>query len=275
MSLDEALRRYGNGRFTDDDVVRCSGQSVRAWRELIKLKAVRTVTESLGRGHVRVCDATVLKRAAVISALNCAGFSLVVSGHIAFSLPLHTLLYEICDPWMILFQRSPDLDPEARLPPPVKKPKADWFSPDKFAEADPKSDWLLKIYERRFVGVIYSAKQPPTIFGDLREGGASFVAWWPFRRRTNGMGRVIEAFLQELPPTTVDAIAARENPTKWPKELKSLGYRFEKHKEDHDPLCIDAEASIRSPTYMTTVNVTLAIRKALRRYLGIEPAEPL
>lgn len=65
MSLDEALRRYGNGRFTDDDVVRCSGQSVRAWRELIKLKAVRTVTESLGRGHVRVCDATVLKRAAV------------------------------------------------------------------------------------------------------------------------------------------------------------------------------------------------------------------
>ena len=107
MSLDEALRRYGNERFTDDDVVRCSGLSVRAWRELIKLKAVRTVTESLGRGHVRVCDATVLKRAAVISALNRAGFSLAVSGHIAYSLPLHTLLYGICDPWMILFQRSP------------------------------------------------------------------------------------------------------------------------------------------------------------------------
>lgn len=275
MSFDETLRRYGNGRFTDDDVVRCTGLSVRAWRELIKLKAVGTDTESLGRGHVRVCDATVLKRAAVISALNRAGFSLAISGHIAYSLPSHTLLYDICDPWMILFQRSPDLDPEARLPPRVKKPKADWFSPHRPAEAEPESDWSVTIYERRFVGVIYSAKEPPTIFGDLREGGANFVAWWPFRRRANRMGRVIEAFLHERAPATAAFVAEWENPTKWPKELKSLGYRFEKHNEDHDPLCIDAEASIRSPTYMTTVNVTLAIRKAMRRYLGIEPANPL
>ena len=275
MSLDEALRRYGNGRFTDDDVVRCTGLSVRAWRELIKLKAVRTDTESLGRGHVRVCDATVLKRAAVISALNRAGFSLAISGHIAYSLPSHTLLYDICDPWMILFQRSPDLDPEARLPPRVKRPKADWFSPDRPAEAEPESDWLVTIYERRFVGFIYGAKELPTIFGDLREGDASFVAWWPLRRRANRMGRVIDAFLQERARATAAFVEEWENPTKWPKELKSLGYRFEKHNEDHDPLCISAEASIRSPTYTTTVNVTLAIRKALRRYLGIEPAEPL
>ena len=28
----------------------------------------------------------------------------------------------------------------------------------------------------------------------------------------------------------------------------------------------------RSPLFKTTINLTLAIRKALRRYLGIEPA---
>jgi hypothetical protein len=89
------------------------------------------------------------------------------------------------------------------------------------------------------------------------------------------MGHVIESFLQERAPATAAFVAEWENPTKWPKELKSLGYRFEKHNEDHDPLCINAEASIRSPTYTTTVNVTLVIRKALRRCLGIEPAEPL
>jgi hypothetical protein len=275
MSMDKALRRYGNGRVTDDDVVRCTGLSVRAWRELIKNRAVATVTESLGRGYVRVCDQTVLKRAAVIGALNRAGFSLAVSGHIAYSLPDHTRLYEICDPWMILFQRSPDLDPHARLPPRVKKPKADWFVPQRPAEAEPENDWLVRVYERRFVGAIYGANEKPTIFGDLRDDGARFVAWWPVRRRASGLGRVIQAFLQELPPTTVDAIAAWENPTKWPKELKSLGYRFEKHNEDHDPLCIAAEASISSPLFTTTINVTLAIRKALRRYLGIQPAEPL
>jgi len=275
MSLDEALRRYGNGRFTDDDVVRCTGLSVRAWRELIKTRAVATVTESLGRGHVRVCDPTVLKRAAVIGALNRAGFSLAVSGQIAFSLPLRTMLYEICDPWMILFQRSPDLDPQARLPKRVEKPRANWFAPQRPAEADPESDWFVGVYERRFVGVTYSANQKPTIFGDLREDGASFVAWWPFRRRDSELGRVIEAFLSERPSTLVAFVTEWENPTKWPKELKSFGYRFEKHNEDHDPLCIDAEASVRSSTHMTTVNATLAIRKTLRRYLGIEPAKPL
>jgi hypothetical protein len=269
MSLDEALRRYRYGRFTDQDVVHCTGLSIRGWRELIKKRAVATVTESVGRGHVRLCDRTVLKRAAAIGALNRAGLSLAVSGHIAYSLPFHTLLYGICDPWTILFQRSADLELKTGLPRPVKRPKADGF-----AEADPKSDWLLKIYERRFVGVIYSAKQPPTIFGDLREGGASFVAWWPFRQRASRLGRVMEAFLQGPPPANLTFVAEWENPTKWPKELKSLGYRFEKHNDHHDPLCIAAEASTRSPLFTTTINVTLAIRRALRRYLGIEPTAP-
>ena len=273
--LDEALRRYRIGRFTDDDVAYCADLSNRAWRELIKTRAVATVTESLGRGHVRLCDATVLKRAAAIAALNRAGFSLAVSGRIAYSLPFHTLLYEICDPWAILLQRSAGLDPQTGLPPRVKRPKADWFTVDRPAEAEPESDWLVKIYERRFVGVIYSAKEEPTIFGDLRKDGARFVAWWPFRRRGYRMGRVIDAFIQQLPPTTVKAVAEWESPTKWTKELKDLGYEYEKHDEDHDPLCIAAEASIRSPLFATTINITLAVRKALRRYLGIEPVEPL
>ena len=76
----------------------------RALRELIKIGAIRTVTERRGPGRVRLCDATVFKRAAVIAALNQAGFSLPVSGHIAFSLPFHTVLYEICDPCRILLQ---------------------------------------------------------------------------------------------------------------------------------------------------------------------------
>jgi hypothetical protein len=54
MSLDDALRRYRKDRFTDLDVTRCTGLSVRAWRELIKLRAVRTVTEDRGRGRVRL-----------------------------------------------------------------------------------------------------------------------------------------------------------------------------------------------------------------------------
>jgi hypothetical protein len=88
---------------------------VRAWRELIKLKAVRT-EEGRGPGRVRICDRTNLKRSAVISALHQAGFSLAVAGPIALFLPYHTLLYEVCDPITILVRHSTEIDPKTGAP---------------------------------------------------------------------------------------------------------------------------------------------------------------
>ena len=271
--FDEALRRYGIGRFTDDDVVHCAGLSVRAWRELIKTRAVATITEGQGRGHVRLCDRTVLKRAAAIAALNRAGLSLAASGHVAYALPFRTLLYDFCDPWRILFQTSAVPDPLNGLPPRVKSPRAAWFNPNTPAEADGTGDWVVNIYDGRFVGVIYDARDPPRIFGDLRKDGATFIGWWPLRHRVPRlrMGRVFEGFLGKRHPSYFDAVSEWESPAEWSKELKSLGYRFERHDGDRDPLRIAADASIRSPLVTTSVNVTLAIRKALRRYLDIEP----
>lgn len=273
MISDEALRRYCNGRFGDDDVTSATGLSVRAWRELRKIGAIRTeMEERRGRGYVRSCDSTALKRSAVISTISQTGLSLAVSGHIAYSLPCHVLLYEICDPSRILFDRSAGLDPRTGLPPRVKNPKADWFSPDKPAEPDPENDWLLKIYERRFIGVTYSAKGEPTMFGDLRNDGASFVAWWPYPKRVPRLGPVIRAFAST--PQILATVAAWENPIPWSKELDRLGYKYEKHDEDDDPLCLAAQACARNPLFTTTINVTLAIRTALRRVLGMEPTIP-
>jgi hypothetical protein len=57
MDSDDAIRRYRQNRFTDDDITGCAGLSVRAWRELIKLKAVRTEETGRGPGRVRLrCD---------------------------------------------------------------------------------------------------------------------------------------------------------------------------------------------------------------------------
>jgi hypothetical protein len=132
----------------------------------------------------------------------------------------------------------------------------------------------VNIYDGRFVGVAYDARDPPTIFGDLRNDGATFIGWWPLRRRVPRprMGRVFEGFLRELPATRFDTAQALESPGPAVKELESLGYRYERHDEDRDPLCLTADESIRSPIVTTSVNVTLAIRKALRRYLGMTPA---
>jgi hypothetical protein len=266
--FDKALLRYGMGEFTDVDIVRCTGLTVRAWRELIRTRAVATITESQGRGHVRLCDQTVLKRAAAISALNRAGLSLAVSGHVAFALPSHTLLYEVCDPWMILFNRSPNSQDE--LPPRVKNPPAKWFNPNTSDEADPRSDWMVSIYDGRFVGLISDVRDPPTIFGELSHDSAAFLTWWPRRGRDQRMGCLIEGFC-DRDPKLLGHVSDWESPARWSKELKSLGYRYERHDEDDDPLCLAANASIRSPILTTTVNVTLAIRRALRRYLEITP----
>jgi hypothetical protein len=87
------------------------------------------------------------------------------------------------------------------------------------------------------------------------------------------MGNAIEAVAQELPARIVDFIAKSEDPTKWAGQLKLLDYEFEKHDRDDDPLCIAAEATARGSLFKTSINITLAIRQALRRYLGIEGSE--
>ncbi len=271
----DAFRRYRENRFTDGQLTRSTGLSVRAWRELIKQRAVNTITERRGPGRVRLCDATVFKRAAIISALNQAGLSLAVAGRIAYFQPLHTLLFTVCDPLTVLFQHSADDDPRTGLPPQVKQPIVDWFHPSKPATADLETDWFIEIYDRRYVAAVYdyNDKDQRIFFGDLRDDGARFVAWFPFPRRNQITGGMIGKMARELLPYNrfIDFVADWEEPTKWPKELKSLNYEFERHDADSDPLYIGARAIVNSAVVKTTINVTLALRKALRRYLGIEP----
>ena len=122
-------------------------------------------------------------------------------------------------------------------------------------------------------GSLRSGKDAVTIFGDLREQGTRFVAWLPFPRRDQFAGGAIERMAQELGGDgLIKFVAEREEWTKKSiKELHRFGYRFEHHEGTADPLCIAAEAAVRSPVFKTTINPTLPIRKALRRYLGIEP----
>lgn len=273
--MDQALLRYRDNRFTDGDVTRCTGLSVRAWRELIKHRAVKTTTERRGPGRVRLCDAIVFKRAALISALNRAGLSLAVAGRIAYFLPFHTMLFSVCDPCTVLLENSAGVDPKTGLPPRVEQPKVDWFDPIKPAKAAPDSDWLIEIYDRRFVGAIYNVKDGPTMFGDLRDEGTRFVAWFPFHQLGQFRGGAIEEIARELLPYSFDFVAQWDDPIKWAKELNSLNYEFEKHDTDTDPLCVSAQAGVNSPLIKTTINITLALRRALRCYLGIEPDAPI
>jgi len=269
MAFNVSLRRYAKGLFTDDDVTRCTGLSVRAWRELIKTGAVRTATDERGPGRIRTCDATVFKRTAAIAAFNRAGCSLAVSGQIAYFHPYHTLLYAICDPLTILRQVSADGD-AVNGPVRAKQTTVDWFDPGKPAKADPKTDWLVEIYDGQFVGAIYDTGEP-LIFGDLREKGTKFVAWFPLHWRPQFNEATEEIVKELLPYRFVEFVAEWENPLKSSAERHLIDYKVEKH-TDRDRLHIAAEAAVRNPEFKTSINISLALRNALRRYLRIDPA---
>ena len=176
MSIEQALGAYCQERFTDDDVIRCTGLSFRAWRELLRTRAVRTISEKRGRGRVRLCDATTLKRAAAIAAINQAGLSLPVSGQIAYWWPVHSLLFEVCDPRSIGA---------------LTRPNVDWFEPNRPAGSEP-GDWLIEFYDSRFVGARYGRTNEPAIFGDVRDAGMRFVAWYPSHSKQHVIGTAIE-----------------------------------------------------------------------------------
>lgn len=271
MHFDEALRRYRHGLFTDGDVTHCTGLSVRGWRELIKLGAVRTATVGRGPGRVRLCDTTTFKRAAVIAAIHSAGLSLPTAGRVAYFLPLEELLFAVWDPFTILFMHAADEDPATGLPPRRKTPTADWFDPNKPAKVDPANDWFIEIYEARFIAANYKFPGKPDeqfIYADLRNEGRTFVAWLPFQEKRPVFDLTLKTF--------VDTFAAKwDQPNVWSDRLDRnfLNYQFEDHAAEDDPLRIAAKATANSPLFQTTINVTLAIRKALRRYLNIEPTE--
>jgi len=273
MGMDERLREYRVERFTDDDVACCTGLSPRGWRELIKFRVVRTITENeRGRGHVRLCDALVFKRAATIAALNRAGFSLAVAGGIAFFLPFRTGLFDICDPRNVSLKGASDQSRERAIPLRVRKANARWFNPKQPAKAEPKIDWLVQIHDRRFVCVIYQPAKEPVVFGDLREEGAKFVAWVPHYAKVQFVRSAVAQLAMEWAPTGKrypDAVLAWEDPTKSTSELRSLGYEYERHPLD-DPLRRAAETAIQNPLSITTINISFAIRRAVRRYLDIE-----
>jgi hypothetical protein len=273
MDLKQALDSYRQDRFTDRDVMHCAQLSLRGWRALLETGAVNTVAERRGRGRIRLCDSTALKRAAVIAAISRAGFSLPVSGQIAYFMPFHTLMFTVYDPVTILLDPSADVTPATPFPQ-IDRPSVDWFDSKKPAKAEPR-DWKIEIQEGRFVSAIYGATGNRVTFGDLRDQSTRFVAWYPSHDKAKVSGTAIEELVREALPNHrfVDFVVEFEDPTKWTKQLDELGYEFSKRTAD-DPLRIAAADTVRSPLFTTTINVSLAIRKALRRYLGMEAAEP-
>jgi hypothetical protein len=260
--LRKALRRYQAGVFTDADVTRCTGLSKRSIRELIKHGAIRTLSEDRGAGRIRTFEPTTFKRLAFLAAINQAGFSLKIAGQLAYLLPSDDLLYRTYDPINVLLDTTASVDRDRELPPRLGTPKFDWFDPDKPAIAEPERDWLLEIYDGRFVALVAQNRRLRLIYGDLRKAGTEFVSWWRFHAQLIDVHSVNGDVAPKWDGRRLSADQI---------DAKFLHYRHENHDSADDPLKLMAHSTAQRPLSTTTINITLAIRLALRRYLGIEP----
>lgn len=252
--LKRALRRFGQDVFTDADVDRCTELSPRSVRELIKLGAVHTRSAERGAGRIRTFDSTMFKRLAVISALHQAGLSLQLAGPMA-CFPGEHLLYRSHDPISALGE---EVGPDDRDHPP-RAVRAKWFDPEEPAAVDSEHDWLLEIFDRRFVALVAQGKRVRSIYGDLRKNGNEFVSWRP----THGVPVSISTDV--APKWAAQGLTADQT------EDRFLQHPCESHDAADDPLALAAYAAAWRPISTISINVSLVIRLALRRYLGIEP----
>ena len=129
---------------------------------------------------------------------------------------------------------------------------------------------FCEIYDGRFIGVDYRTPREEDlkfVYADVRDAGTTLVLWLPFHARRPVFNLPLKQF--------VDSFAAKwEQPGAWSDRVntKFLDYRHEDHSADDDPLRVLAEASAKTATFTISINLTLAVRKALRRYLALEPA---
>jgi hypothetical protein len=180
-----------------------------------------------------------------------------VAGRVAYLLPLDHILFAICEP-----SRADAVEQNGMLTR-LANVRADWFDPDKPAVADRDNDWLIEIYDGRFVGLVTGGDEEALIFAELRNAQTRLIAWFPLHQciGTGTDGSLVAKW--QHPHHRADRIDPR-----------FLKYKFEQHDSPDDPQCIAADAAVRSPRVKTSVNASLVIRTALRRYLGIESEEP-
>jgi hypothetical protein len=106
------------------------------------------------------------------------------------------------------------------------------------------------------VVLVFEGRRGLLFYGDLRKAGTEFVPWRPRLCPDADVGRTWKA--QRLWAECIDRGVIK--------------YGKERHDDDNEPLILLARTATQRPVFKTSINIGLALRLALRRYLGIEPA---
>lgn len=246
--LNEILRWYWEGRFTAEDVTRATGLTERAQRELLKVGVIQPIPQA--KTKARLLNARMLKRVAIIAPLNACGFSLAVAGQIVYAAPfVDDHLFELIDP-IGDFEGANPYDPATKFPLEMRD-----FAPEKPPVAELEWDWSIEVLNGRYVAV--QAKDGPDVFGELSPDKTAFY-WWS--HCTTGVSGIS--------PDTDKVHSKHEYDRSMSDEM--MTFSFIDVSSDNEKR---AQFAAKNPVTKISVNVSLALKKALRKLIHIDQPE--
>ena len=307
MTREDAFNRWRDGDFSDDEVSSFTGLTPRALRDLAKWGAIEASGGGKGRGKRRAWKRPAICKAVMTSALHKGGLSLPMAARIAFYVwniqpnnsndpMLRFPKWEELDkPILDTAERQPgehavkkwltddfatprhddDFDSyvhivngsyviaEAAVVPSYRRMRADQSDPD----LGDKIDAML----RAKVGGTFE-EMLTVILGRISEDGSTFYTWHRPRRKrmfndrdrakwekAKAEGVELQDFLKTLPPERfIEDQYADEI------SLDFLQYQLEPEANTEK-----AASAFFNFTTKTSVNVTLAMRMAMRSAIGL------
>jgi hypothetical protein len=233
MNFNERLTWYRQNRFTSADVTEGTGLSERSQRELAKLGILLPIPQA--KTKVRLFNARMFKRAAIIAPLNKGGFSLEVAGRITYAAPLLEQL------WFSMAE-----------PPGVGRYR-EWFDPAR-PPATEKNDYRIEIIDGHYV--VHPTDTGPAVFGEIFDNPPRFT-WW---------SNAVEYARSNYDTAEWKDLGPR---WKWDRSMDDNALKFDVIEVSETDKRL-ARQACENPYAKLTINAGLALRIALRRLLHID-----
>lgn len=229
--------------YSDDELLKATGLHIDNVRKLVTWGAVRPAKGGRGRGRVRMWYAHTVRHIACVAALVNAGLSLKIAHTLVYLDVLGHIFFDIIDPETLAMNAGD---------------KEGWFDPERPLDPHDDHDFRLIIADGRYV-FIRSYNEP------IAKG---IIANGRFRSNVDFGQMIGSGELDENgKPINLRPIWERIAPGRCEIDPGSLAWEYDPSLRDD--AAIDWQTAFDAAVSITTVNLSLACKIAMRRLLGI------
>lgn len=230
--------------YSDDQLLDATGLHIDNVRKLVTWGAVRPAKGGRGRGNVRMWTASTVRHVACIAALTDAGMSLKMAHTVVYLDVVGDVFFDIIDPTTLAMNAGD---------------RHGWFDPERPLKTLERGDFRLAIADGKYVFFHSVAAKKPIPKGILEENGTIFRTFVDFAHYSGVPGA--DGRLERLQPKWEPVPGFVE------VDPGSLAWVYDPSLDSND--VIDWRLAFDAAVSMTTVNLSLACKIAMRRLLKL------